>query len=45
VLTELDDGLKKLEAITDFVTAARLRVASAAAVVYPEKRRRRKWTA
>jgi hypothetical protein len=42
VLIEIDDGLKKLEAITGFVTAARWRVASAAAVVYPEKRRRRR---
>jgi hypothetical protein len=42
VLTQLDDGLKKLAALTGFITAARWRVASAAAVVYPRKRRRRK---
>jgi hypothetical protein len=45
ILVELDDGLKKLGVITDFVIAARLRIASAAAVVYPEKPRRRKRTA
>jgi hypothetical protein len=45
LLRRLGDGLTKLEAMTAFVTAARWRVASAAANVYRENRRRRKRTA
>jgi hypothetical protein len=40
ILRELGGGLQKLEAITAFVTAARWRVASAAATVYPETPKR-----
>jgi hypothetical protein len=36
MLRELGAGKTKLEAMLEFVTAAQLRVASAAAVVYPE---------
>jgi hypothetical protein len=36
MLRELGEGKSKLEAMLEFVTAAQLRVASAAANVYPE---------
>jgi hypothetical protein len=37
MLKGIGDGKEKLEAMLEFVTAAQLRVASAAATVYPEK--------